>query len=126
MVEDGFALVPEKFRHLVKNVAFLVEDEPSEEVRKDMELGEGETLLGLYRGVPRTERGSDYGVGTVLPDTITLYQAPIEAEAEEMGGDFKTAVRRVVAETVWHEVAHYFGLDEHEVSLREEARKISC
>ncbi len=110
--------IPEKFRGLINNVAFLVEDEPSEEVRKLERLGPQETLLGYYKGIPHTVRGDHYGVGGVLPDTITLFQLPIEEEAEEHGGGEKQ-VRKVIRETIWHEVAHHFGMDEHEVQERE-------
>lgn len=118
LVEEGVLLIPEKFRERIKNVAFLIEDEPSEEVRREEGLEEGETLLGLYQGIPATARGDSYGVGPTLPDTITLYKLPIEAEARESGDDIRT----IVAETVWHEVAHYFGMDEEGVRLREEGR----
>ncbi len=109
------AAVPERFRARVKNVAFLVEDEPSPEVRLEEGLREDETLLGLYRGVPATARGGEYGVGPTLPDTITLYQTPIEEEAEATGAN----VRDVIRDTIWHEVAHHFGMDEREVGRRE-------
>lgn len=123
LAEEGLARLPEKFRRKIKNVAFLVEDEPNAETRKEMKLEDGETLLGLYRGVPNTARGADYGVGPTLPDTIVLYQIPTEEEAREQGGDFREAVRAVVADTVWHEVAHYFGWDEEAVARREAERK---
>jgi len=117
-VEEGFLLLPEKFRARIKNVALLIEDEPSREVREQEGLAEDETLLGLYHGVPATARGDSYGVGPTLPDTITLYQLPIEEAASEDGED----VRKVIAETIWHEYAHYFGMDEDEVRFREDIR----
>lgn len=119
LVEEAFLLIPEKFRAKIKNVALLVEDEPSEEVRTQERLEGDETLLGLYQGIPNTERGDTYGVGPTVPDTITLYQLPIEEAAREDGAD----VRTVIAETIWHEYAHYFGMDEEEVRLREEMRE---
>jgi predicted Zn-dependent protease with MMP-like domain len=119
LVEEGFLFIPEKFRARIRNVALLVEDEPAEEVRRKENLGEGETLLGLYQGIPNTVRGDSYGVGPTLPDTITLYKLPIEEEADETGED----VRKVIADTIWHEYAHYFGMDEDEVRLREDARE---
>ena len=144
IVEEEFpAAVPEKFHHLIRNVAFLVEDEPDAQTRREHDLLQGETLLGLYRGVPHPARGEAYGVGTTLPDTITLYFAPLQEEAiaiqraaAEMlvtkyglstGGkddpfDFEHAMRRAVRETIWHEVAHYFGMDEDQVHRREHAR----
>ncbi len=130
LVNEGFALLPEWVRKKISNVAVLIENEPSEEVRREEGLGPGETLLGLYHGIPLTSRDSTYGVGMVLPDTITVYQKPIcdEAESRASRDDeimFKKAVQEAVAETVWHEVAHHFGMDEDEVRLREHERDIT-
>ncbi len=119
LVEREFPLaVPEKFHHLIKNVAFLVEDEPDAVARKENGLQQGETLLGLYKGVPYTERGDLYGVGGTLPDTITLYRLPIEHAAVQDN----LPVAQVIRETIWHEVAHHFGMDEHTVRGREHQR----
>ncbi len=120
LVQEGFLLIPEKFRERIQNVALLVEDEPSEEVRIREGLSEHETLLGLYQGVPATVRGDSYGIGPTVPDTITLFKLSIEEAAENVPEE----VRKVVAETIWHEYAHYFGMDEDEVRFREEKRKL--
>jgi len=119
LVQEGFLLIPEKFRERIQNVALLVEDEPSEEVRRREGLSEHETLLGLYQGIPATIRGDSYGIGPTVPDTITLFKFPIEEAANNVPG----GVRTVVAETIWHEYAHYFGMDEDDVRFREEKRK---
>ncbi len=121
LVEEGYEKLPAWVREKVKNVALLVEDEPSEEDRRLQGLSDEETLLGLYKGLPLTERGELYGIGMTLPDTITLYKRPIEIAAEEDG----LPVAQVVAETIWHEFAHHFGMDEHEVRFREEKRDIA-
>ncbi len=121
LIEGEFErAIPEKFRPHIKNVAFLVEDEPSLEVRQKEGLGAGETLLGLYHGIPTPARGDWYGMGTTMPDTITLYQWPIERTAMEDN----LPVAQVIRETIWHEVAHHFGMDEHEVRNREAKRDI--
>jgi len=127
LVAEGFERLPQWVREKIKNVALLVEDEPSREDREAEGLGEDETLLGLYKGVPLTARGQEYGVGATLPDTITLYQLPIEDAAFDDVGSydlpiFTDAVRKQVAETIWHEFAHHFGMDEHEVRDREQKR----
>ena len=128
MIEWEFEnAIPEKFRSHIKNVAFLVEDEPSQEVRRVEGLQQGETLLGYYHGIPTPMRGDWYGMGTTMPDTITLYQWPIEETAAEMARlnldmAHETAVRQVIRDTVWHEVAHHFGMDEHTVRHREDIR----
>jgi len=127
LVEEEFPrAVPEKFHHLIHNVGFLVEDEPSAEDRREQGLGGGETLLGLYKGIPHTARGAHYGEGMTLPDTITLYQRPLEQEAAELAVRLnltaEEAMRRAIRETIWHEVAHYFGYDEDQVEDRESKR----
>ena len=115
VAEEFPRAVPEKFHHLIQNVGFLVEDEPDEMTRQEHGLMHGETLLGLYRGIPHTARGAHYGEGPTMPDTITFYQKPIEAAAEED----RLPVAQVIRETGWHEVAHYFGYDEEQVENRE-------
>jgi len=103
-VAETLQSVPEKWVAKLKNVAILTEDDSPE------------GLLGLYRGIPLTERGDQYGVGTTLPDTITLYRRPILDEATATGQDVGTIIR----DTVWHEIAHYFGFDEHSINDRED------
>jgi len=116
LVEEEFPrAIPEKFRGSIKNVALLVEDEPSLRVREEYELGEGDTLFGLYRGIPLPERGGHYGIGETMPDTITLYRVPILTHA----GEDLAAIRKEIRDTIWHEVAHYFGFDEGKVGKRE-------
>ena len=129
LVAEGFERLPLWVREKIQNVAVLVEDEPSEEDRKREGLTEHETLLGLYKGIPLAVRGEYYGVGMTLPDTITLYQLPIEEAAKASLRDvrpthredeaFRAAVRKEVEDTIWHELAHHFGMDEGEVRKRE-------
>ena len=116
LVEEGFQQLPKWVREKINNVALLVEGEPSAQVRTREGLKKNETLLGLYQGIPLAARGEYYGVGMTLPDTVTLYQKPIERAAEQAGRE----VRDVVAETIWHEFAHHFGMDEREVRDREQ------
>jgi len=130
LVAQGYDLLPGWVKEKIHNVALLVEDEPSAEVRTREGLGPHETLLGYYRGVPLSERGDMYGVGgAVLPDTITIFQNPIlDAAAEDCSQGasedvYKEYVRKIVADTVWHEFAHHFGMDEQEVRMREGERK---
>ncbi len=120
LVAEGFDRLPAWVRAKIKNVAILVEDEPSREDRELQGLEDDETLLGLYKGIPLLERGEMYGVGMTLPDTITLYQLPISEAARED----KLDVRDVVADTIWHEFAHHFGIDEHGVEKLEKDRHI--
>lgn len=126
LVGKTWDAMPDRFKERVVNVALLIEDEPSDEIREAEHLGPGETLLGLYHGINALERGEMYGVGATLPDTITLYRLPLIEEAhhlmhERTGlGSLEDALREAVRETLWHEVGHYFGLSEHEIHSRED------
>jgi predicted Zn-dependent protease with MMP-like domain len=88
--------LPAWVRRRLDNVEVVIEEEAPPAAN----------LLGLYEGIPLTERGLDYT--WALPDRITLYRRTIEAEA---GGD-PEALKRIVAETVIHEVAHHFGISD--------------
>ncbi len=116
-VEEGIRAIPERFRSALRNVAFLVAEEPTVSERVDAGLDSDETLFGLYQGIPLPERGESYGIGMTLPDRITIFRAPI---LEEAGGD-EDMVRTLVRDTVWHEVAHYFGYDDDAIFAREVA-----
>ena len=118
LVVLGYERLPEWVRAKIANVALLIEDEPSEEVRRREGLASDETLLGYYHGIPLSARGSEYGVGITMPDTITIYLRPTLDMHEETG----QPVPEIVADTVWHEFAHHFGMDEHEVRAREDER----
>ena len=124
MARQELARVPPRFARRVRNVAILIEDAPSPEVCLAEGLGEGETLLGLYHGVPANERGIGYS--GILPDTITLYRLPLLEEAdtllrEKRSRDIESAARLALRETLWHELGHHFGLSEGAVEAREVA-----
>jgi predicted Zn-dependent protease with MMP-like domain len=89
----------------LRNIAVVVENEPSQELLEEMGLWPHGTLLGLYQGVPLPRRGFSYG--NVLPDRITIFQKPLEAIYRSRE-DLKEAVK----DTVEHEIGHYFGLDD--------------
>ncbi len=122
IVAEEFLNLPPRCRAALKNVAVVVESEPSAELRRLHNLAEDETLLGHYHGVPHTERGESYGVGATLPDVVHLFQIPIE---EEAAGE-EVLLRCIIRETLWHEFAHHMGMDEGEVSAREDARDKSA
>ncbi|KGN33178.1 hypothetical protein N802_14100 [Knoellia sinensis KCTC 19936] len=97
IVEESLDEVPEEFMSLLDNVVFLIEDEPP---------SDDPDLLGLYDGVPRTERDSGWGVGN-LPDRITLFRGPLTRMCEDLED-----LRDEIAITVVHEIAHHFGIDD--------------
>jgi predicted Zn-dependent protease with MMP-like domain len=113
LVEEALRGIPRRFRDAMKNIAIVVEDEPSQELLEDMDMEPGDTLFGLYQGTPLTEREAGYG--NALPDRISIYQIPIEEACEN-----EEDIRQCVAETVIHEFGHYFGLSEEEIEEIEE------
>ncbi len=106
LVEQVIESIPEDFaRELERgNVGVTVQDRPGAGEVEAMGLADGLALLGLYHGVPPTERGLGYSL--VLPDNITIYKEPVETYARQTG----RRVDDVVREVVLHEVAHHFGL----------------
>jgi len=115
IVEQGIKAIPEKFLQKLKNVAIVIEDEPAPAQKKKLNLHPGWTLFGLYEGVPQISRGTNYSA--VLPDKITIFQKPIEAMARD-----RNEIREIVKNTVWHEIAHHFGMSEARVRQAESRR----
>mgnify|MGYP001550623461 CR=1 FL=1 len=112
-VQEALATIPEEFRNALDNIAIVVEQEPSRDLLREMEIGPSDTLLGLYQGTPLTERHWDYG--NTLPDRILLFQGPHEREAENDDDLIGS-----IAETLIHEIGHYFGMSEDAIEDIEE------
>ena len=113
LVIEAVALIPKRFRREMRNLALVVEDEPSAELLAEMEIEPPDSLYGLYQGTPLPERTWAYGNN--LPDRITIFQRPIEEECDD-----DDEVRAVIGETLIHEVGHYFGMSEEEIEDIEE------
>ena len=113
LVVEAVALIPKRFRRIMRNLALVVEDEPSEQLLDEMEIEPPDSLYGLYQGTPLPER--TWGYGNTLPDRVTLFQKPIEEDCED-----EDEIRAVIGETLIHEVGHYFGLIEEEIEEIEE------
>jgi predicted Zn-dependent protease with MMP-like domain len=105
LVARALAGLPRRFKAKLKNITVVVEDWADAQTLAEMGIEPPDTLYGLYRGVDLTQRDSSYG--NVLPDTITIYQGPIEEDC----GD-EEEMEELVREVVIHEVGHYFGLDD--------------
>jgi predicted Zn-dependent protease with MMP-like domain len=105
LVEKALRKLPRAFKDRIKNVAVVVEDWADDETLAEMGIEPPDTLYGLYRGIDLTRRDSGYG--NVLPDTVTIYQGPIEEDCED-----EEEMADLVRETVIHEIGHYFGLDD--------------
>lgn len=96
--------LPEEYIKGLQNVLVTYEDEPTQEQRKKQKLNPYQTLYGLYEGVPLTKRGAGYQF--VLPDRITIFKLPILANSLD-----HESLKSQVKHTLWHEVAHFYGLD---------------
>jgi predicted Zn-dependent protease with MMP-like domain len=115
LVERAYARIAPRFRRRLKNVAMIVEREPSPAQLVRAGVPRGETLLGLYEGRPLPSRSVFEPFA--MPDRIYIFQGPHERLAQ--GPEH---LSRLVEETVWHEVAHYFGMNEHQVRSAERRR----
>lgn len=114
LVKEGIESIDEKFLMRLKNVDIVIEDNPTPLQLEKINL-RGGLLLGLYEGIPLTER---QGYGQVLPDKITIFKNSIE-QIYSKPDDIKRAIK----DTVWHEIAHHFGMDEKQVRTAEQKRK---
>ena len=101
--------LPQEYIKGLDNVAIVMADEPTEEQLRQAEVGDGRVLLGLYEGIPLTKRGSNYNF--VLPDKITLFKNSILNTTHNDAELFEQIKR-----TIWHEIAHYYGLDHDRIS----------
>ena len=113
LVAEAVTLIPRRFRREMKNLALVVEDEPSDELLEEMEIEPPDSLYGLYQGTPLPER--TWAFGNALPDRITIFQRPIEEDCDD-----EDEIRAVIGETLIHEVGHYFGMSEEEIEEIEE------
>ena len=113
LVEEALATIPRKFREAIANVAVVVEDEPTPDILDELEIPDGDTLYGLYQGTPLTER--QWSQEPRVPDKVSIYQRPIEEDAES-----EDDIVWMIGETVIHEFGHYFGLSEDEIEAIEE------
>lgn len=103
VVAAAMDAIPKSYQKHMNNVGFVIENNPTPEQRAKLHLHDGQLLFGLYEGIPLTKRGSGYNL--VLPDKITIFKEPIEAISHD-----KADLEKRVANTIWHEVAHHYGL----------------
>ncbi|MEK7603023.1 MAG: metallopeptidase family protein [Patescibacteria group bacterium] len=96
--------LPHEYIEKLNNVAITYENLPSPEQRQKLRLRCDQTLFGLYEGIPLTKRGAGYNL--VLPDKITIFKLPILQSSNSIEQVFAQ-----VKHTLWHEIAHFFGLD---------------
>ena len=109
IAQRAYDSLPSFFKRKIENVQIVVEDYPSDDAllrSKASRLN----LLGLYQGVPLLHRGTSYGMYPVAPDKITLYQKNIERVCRN-----EAEIEHRIVEVLFHELGHYFGMNEQEV-----------
>jgi predicted Zn-dependent protease with MMP-like domain len=117
MVERAYRRIPARFRRRLENVAIVIENEPAPRQLALARVPWGGTLLGLYEGRPMTHRSVFEGFA--MPDRITIFQGPHERMARSA-----EQLERLVEQTLWHEIAHYFGMNERQVRSAERRRRL--
>lgn len=116
LISEVMDELPQQYIEGLKNLAIVYADEPDQAQRADLSLRCDQTLFGLYQGIPRTQRGITYNM--VLPDKITIFKKPMLTRSENM-----TDLRKHVKHTLWHEIAHHYGLDHDRIHAIEEKWK---
>jgi len=111
LINQSVGSVPKSHLKYLENVAILKQDLPSLEQREKNNLRDDQTLLGLYEGVPLSYR---QGGTKILPDKITLFKIPLEAISSN-----EEELKNNIRHTIWHEIAHYFGLNHEQIKALE-------
>lgn len=113
MISSAMETLPERDIENLQNVVITYADEPSEDQKNKLRLRGDSLLLGLYEGIPLTQRGAGYNL--VLPDKITLFKKPLLQYALMKDTKLEEEVRH----TLWHEIAHFYGLNHTDIHKRE-------
>lgn len=104
LVDRAIASIPAPYSEALREVAIVIEDEPGDVQLEDNDLDPGDSMYGLYEGVPRTDYAADWAAS---PNRITLFRVPLEedfSDPRELEAEVRT--------TVLHELAHHLGIDD--------------
>ena len=113
LINESMDELPQQYIKGLKNVAVTYDDEPNLEQREKLKLTCHQSLYGLYEGIPLTRRNGNYSM--VLPDKITLFKLPMLHTSRDLA-----ELKKQVKHTLWHEIAHYFGLDHDRIHMLEQ------
>lgn len=112
LVNAGIDSIDEEFIKKLKNVAIVISDFPTRDQLQKVRARPGTTLFGLYEGIPQIKRGSNYT--NVLPDKITIFKIPMLCVVNS-----EEELKEQVKKTVWHEIAHHFGMNHQQIHEHE-------
>ena len=118
LVAHAVEELPDEFREMLENIDVVVEDLPSIGQLRKLKLGRGMTLLGLYEGIPLTQRNSGYSM--VPPDKITIFRKVIE---DKFSNSDEVSIKAEIQKVVRHEIAHHFGIGDGRLSEIERERE---
>jgi predicted Zn-dependent protease with MMP-like domain len=107
LIDEALGQLPGQHATNIQNVAILYEDVPTPEQRQKLQLRHDQSLLGLYEGVPLPQR---QGTTTLFPDKITLFRLPLQSVSASLAD-----LREQIKHTLWHEIAHYYGLNHDQI-----------
>ena len=111
IVHDSISIFAKTKPEINRNIAFLIEETPNQQQRKKLQLLPNQTLFGLYEGLPLSRR---LGQTKTLPDKITIFKNPIEQSVNSL-----EELKEQVKHTLWHEIAHYYGLNHEDINKKE-------
>jgi len=107
LIAEAMDELPRGHMDAVRNVAIVYEDDPTPEQREQLRLRHDQTLFGLYEGVPLARR---QGVTSYGPDKITIFKGPITQYVQTYA-----ELKEQIKHTLWHEIAHFFGLNHDQI-----------
>ena len=108
MISKAMDSLPKAHMNALRNVAIVYEDEPTERQRQELKLQCHQTLFGLYEGVSLTRRNG--AIHNYPPDKITIFKRPMLAYVHSL-----PELQEQIRHTLWHEAAHYFGLNHEQI-----------
>lgn len=108
MMQTALDSLPGDHVKNIQNIAIVMQDDPTEDQREQLELRGNETLFGLYEGVPLSER---QGVMPALPDKITIFKKPLCGYSRSLA-----ELQEEIRHTIWHEIGHYYGLNHDRIA----------
>lgn len=107
LINEALESLPGEHVRNIENVALLYEDEPTPQQREEASIRSDQTLLGLYEGVPLSQR---QGTTRLFPDKITLFKGPLTRRSNTI-----QQLKEDIRHTLWHEIGHYYGLDHQHI-----------
>ena len=116
LIDQAMSDLPQEYIQNLDNVAITYADAPTPEQLEKQHVGKNQVLLGLYEGIPQTARYAS-GYSGVLPDKITLFKQPLLQQSAN-----ETELYQQIKRTIWHEIAHHYGLDHHHIDALQQKK----